>query len=506
MEYVAYSLAGKLESGKKYNIKYKLVPHPYHGQQLIMIIMNAEQASDSVSNFTLTSDAKTHLKVFRDLPGTVEERLHLLTEKTKGIIGYDGINKLILTIDLAFHTVLNFNFRRISNIRGYLDTLIIGESRTGKSSTADALRKLYGLGTFTSLAGNSATIAGLIGGSSKSTNGTMQTRAGVIPQNHMGLIIFEEFGKSSKDILKELTDIRSSNEVRIARVSGTTVLPALVRMIALTNVKTTGNTIKSIASYPHGISIVTELINTAEDIARYDMILLLANKGNANIDPLWTPEEPFDPDDYRTRIRWVWSRKAEQIIISPELENYIVLQCNNLNQEYDCHIKLFGPEAWKKLTRLSIAIAGYLVSTDSTFENIIVKQEHIDYAVKFMKELYDNDTFKLAQYVANEKRYTTVDIEAIGSLQNIYNKYPGLILHLETTAYTTKNMLENTTGLDANELKNGLQLLTRAYFIKVEKTEIIPTERFRLTLAKIDRHTQIGRIGETSVTSPLEPN
>ena len=63
-----------------------------------------------------------------------------------------------------------------------------------------------------------------------SKNTCFQTRAGVIPQNHRGLIIFEEFGKSNTNILKELTDIRSSNEVRIARVSGTITMPTMVRM------------------------------------------------------------------------------------------------------------------------------------------------------------------------------------------------------------------------------------------------------------------------------------
>lgn len=506
MEYTAYSLAGKLESGKKYHITYKLIPHPYKGQQLIMIILSAEQAADSVANFSLDSTAKKNLKTFIDLPGTVEEKINLLAEKAKGVIGYDGINKLITAIDLAYHTVLSYNFGHSKKVRGYLDALIIGESRTGKSSTADALRKLYGLGTFTSLAGNSATIAGLIGGSSKSAGGTMQTRAGVIPQNHKGLIIFEEFGKCSKDILKELTDIRSSNEVRIARVTGTMTLPALVRMISLTNVKSNGSAIKSIASYPNGISVITELVNTAEDIARYDFILLLSDTGNMSIDPTWEPEQPLDTEAYKTRIRWIWSRTAEQIIIDKNLEKYIVVECNKLNERYNCHIKLFGPEAWKKVSRLAIAVAGYLVSTDSTYERIIVTKEHIDYAIKFLIDLYDNNTFKLAQYVENEKRYMTVDIEAIGSLQNIYNKYPGLVLQLENSANITKSMLENTTGLDSTELKNGLQLLTRAYFIKVDKTEIIPTERFRKTVNQIDRHTQIGRIGEKNVTIPVEPS
>ena len=133
---------------------------------------------------------------------------------------------------------------------------------------------------FTSLAGNSATVPGLIGGSNKTTNGS-QTRAGIIPQNHKGLIIFEEFGKSNANVIKELTDIRSSNEVRITRVSGTITLPALVRMITLTNVKNVNGSIKPIASYPNGFSILTELVDTAEDIARYDLIVILSEPREA---------------------------------------------------------------------------------------------------------------------------------------------------------------------------------------------------------------------------------
>lgn len=496
MEYTAYSIGNKLESGKKYLITYKLVPHPYKGQQLVMIIVNARQASDSISNFAITQSVVDNLKQIQALGTTVAERVDKLVEMNKAFVGYDGISSLIKTIDLSFNTPLRFNFGRSENIRAYLDTLIIGESRTGKSSTADALRNLYGLGTFTSLAGNSATIAGLVGGSSKTASGSMQTRAGVIPQNHMGLIIFEEFGKSSKDVLKELTDIRSSNEVRIARVTGTTTLPALVRMIALTNVKTTNNEIKSIASYPNGIAIVTELVNTAEDIARYDNILILADSGQKDINPLWEPEPPLAEQVYKDRIRWIWTRTADQIEISKELQKRIIEESNKLNNRYPSHIKLFGTEAWKKISRVAIAVAGYTVSTNETFDKIVVTDECIDYAVNYLISLYDNSTFKFKEYVAMELRYKITDDEAVAALQNIYNKYPSLVLQLEQQVEITRAMLESTTGLENQELRKGLQLLVKSYFIKVDNTTINPTERFRATLNKINKNTQIGRVGE----------
>lgn len=439
------------------------------------------------------------MKVFQDIGGSVSEKIDKLTEKVKGLLGYNGNNTLIQTMDLAYHTVLQFNFGTFKNVRGYLDTLIVGESRVGKSSTADALRSTYELGMFTSLAGNSATIPGLIGGSNKTAGGAYQTRAGIIPQNHRGLIIFEEFGKSNNNIITELTDIRSSNEVRITRVSGTISMPAMVRMITLTNVKTADGQIRSIASYPNGIAVITELVGTAEDIARYDLLVVLSDKGNTVIDPLWEPDTPLDKEVYQTRLRWVWSRTPEQVILSREVSLYIMEQTNILNVKYDSHIKIFGTEAWKKITRLAIAIAGYTVSTDETYTQIIVTKECVDYAIDFYTKLYDNPTFKLKEYVEHERRFSVIDDLGVASLQDIYNANPTLVLQLEQCATTSKNMLSAATGLNNDELNKMLTMLTRGLFIRFTNHEIIPTERFRLGMSKINRNTRVLRVGEYNV-------
>lgn len=495
MEYTAYSYGHRLEAGQKYEVTYKLVPHPYKGQQLIMLILDAKQANDSVSNFSVTDAVKVQLDLFRNLPGTVAERITLLTEKVKGLLGYNGNNTLIQAIDFSYHTVLQFHLGNFKDVRGYLDTIIVGESRVGKSSTANTLRKEYGLGVFTSLAGNSATIPGLIGGSNKTATG-FQTRAGVIPQNNRGLVIFEEFGKCKQDIVSELTDIRSSNEVRIARVSGTIALPAFVRMLALSNPKTTAGAIKSIASYPNGIAVITELVGTAEDIARYDLALVLSDRGCSQVDPFWEPEKPMPTEAYQARVRWVWSRATDQTIINREVGLYIIERANALNADFDCHIKIFGTEAWKKLARLAIAVAGYLVSTDDSYQNIIVTKEHVDYAEHFYRTIYDNDTFKLREYVLNEKMYSAIDDDGVAALQDMYTKYPSLILQLEKAAVCSKNMLSSASGLSPDDLNKALSRLTKALFIRYQGYDIVPTERFRIGMARINKNTVVQRVGE----------
>ena len=494
IEFVAYVIGKRLESGKKYCITYKLTPHPFKGQQLTMIILDATEAADSITDFHLTEDNKKMLDQVKNMEGNVHDKVETLSEMAKSYIGYDGYNKLIKAIDLSFHAALQFNFNGNTE-RGTLDTLIVTESRIGKSSTAEALQKLYSLGTFVSLAGGNATIAGIIGGSNK-VNGSFQTRAGLLPMNHRGLVIFEELAKCDKDLVKALTDTRSSGSVKITRVSGDLQLPALVRMITLSNVKSSSKNIQPIASYPNGITILVDLIGAPEDIARYDLMLVMGETGNRIIDPNWRPITPFEPEVYRTKIRWVWSRNPDQIIITRDVVEYIFKKCNELNSKYDSHIKIFGTEAWKKVARLATAIAGYVVSTDDTYEKIIVTTECVDEAVDYLISCYDNNTFKLKEYVDNERRYGDIDDDGIKLLQDIYNQSPMTIRQLSVLDKTNRMNLTSATGLDNDMYNKLMNRLVQGAFVKFDGYDIVPTERFRKGFGLIDKSGNIVRLGE----------
>ena len=498
IEFLAYSINKKLENGKKYKITYKLVPHPFDGQKLTMMILDTEEANDSVSNFQINDDVKRQLSQFQKFEGeSLNQAIHRHVEKVKGLVKYDANETLIQLIDLWFHTPLEFNMGNLKNQRAYLDTIIVGESRTGKSSISTALQEAYGLGTFVSLAGNSATIPGLVGGSSKA-GGSWQVRAGMIPQNHRGAIIFEELAKSKGDILKELTDIKSSNEVRITRVNGTLQLPALVRMLTLTNPKVGGGGMsKPISSYPNGISVIADLVGTAEDIARFDLIAVLGDKGNLTIDPFWTPQDPYPIEDLRTKLRWIWSRQPDQIMISPEVYRHLVDVSNSLNKEFESYIKIFGTETWKKLIRLSIAVAAYVCSTDDSFTNIIIDQEHINYARNLMVSLYDNETFRFKEYVAEELSYKQLDDASVSNLQDLFIQNPTVLLHLETSSETTRNNLQAISGLEPKEFTVYVNRLVANKFVRFMKHEIVPTEKFRKGMKQINRTIRVPRVGET---------
>lgn len=485
-EFTAYSINKRLENGKKYTVTYKIVPHPQDGQRLIMVIKDVEESDEFIDNFKITPEVKESLNKFRVQNGfTFEEKFNDTIERVKGIVDANYNNLLLMVIDLWFHSALQIQVGK-NIIRGYLDTLLVGESRIGKSSTVTALQEMYQLTKTVSLAGTSATIAGLIGGSNK-VGGSFQTRAGIIPQNNKGGIVFEELVKCNANIIKELTEIRSSNLVRITRVSGALELPAYVRMLTLTNSKTTNGVPKPISQYPNGIEILTDIVGTPEDIARYDLIAIFGFNANTEIDPFYTPPTPYAQIDYQTRIRWIWSRTPEQIVVSRQIYTYLINKCNELNKEFDCFIKIFGIEAWKKVIRLATAIAGYMVSTDPTYQKIIVETEHIDKAIEIMRNLYDNPTFKLKEFVKEEKRFREFTQKDIDNLQLLYQKNNPVINLLSNASATTRTNLFSVSGLDITNFNRLIGELSVNNFIRMSAYEIIPTEKFFNTFKQINK-------------------
>lgn len=490
-EFTAYSLSFKLEPGKKYLITYRLIPHPQDGQKLVMVIQDVEESDDFLNNFKITPEVINSLSKFQVKPmQNLKEKFNNTVQRVKGLINADYDDLLITVIDLWYHSVQKFNIGKFKNIRGMIDALVVTESRMGKSTTVAALKQTYNLGKIQSLAGNSATIAGLIGGSNKVAGG-YQTKAGLIPQNHKGAIVFEELQKNMNGFVKELTDIRTSQIVRISRVNGHIELPAEVRMLSLSNPKAVNGVTRPIVSYPNGVEVLIDLIGNAEDIARYDMIALFGYASDKPIDPFFEPLEAYSDEDYQTRIRWGWSRAPDQIIISKDIYTYVTQKANEINKTFDSYIKIFGIEAWQKIMRLALSIAVYVVSTDETYENLIVKTPHIDLAIEILLALYDNPVFKFREFVEEERKLKEIDEVGIKILQDIYKRTPLLLNALEKFGENSRQNLITMSGMQNEDFSKIMHLLSNEMFIRITGFSISPTERFRKGMAKIDKTIKV---------------
>lgn len=486
-----YSVGESLASGEKARIFYKAVPHPLQDQRVVGIIIRKEESDIDLKNFKVTDEVKESLRVFQT--DNVKEKMKENAERIKAVAGVEILPQIAWTVDLFFNTPLDFYWHDRKE-RAYLDVMLIGESRTGKSQTAKSLLELYDLGIITSLKG--ATKAGIIGGSDQ-TAGGYKTKLGVLPRNHRGAVVMEEFSGAPRDLISSLTDIRSSNMVRIDRVNGTTVAPAKVRMLTISNQRkgSHGETIP-LRQQSSGVEVVVDLVGAAEDIGRYDFFILI-DKPDEYTDPNERPKlEAFPIESYRNRIRWIWSRKPEQINIPDDVKELIVHQANRLNKLYDCHINFFGPEAWKKLTRVAIAVAGMCVSTED-FETLDVKPDHVEWAKNFLIACYDNELFNLKGYVDNERKYTTCPKTSVNVLQGLYNQHKTLIIQMSRGTEFSQRQLQALSGLDNKDFNKVMNTFAECYFIRYTRTgdRVIPTERFRQAFKQINNNEYLRKVG-----------
>lgn len=492
-ELTVYSIKQSLSSGAKVRLFYKSVPHPLQEQRIVGLVTRFEDSDIAISNFKVTDDVIESLKVFQT--DNVAAKMKENAERTKAIAGVETLPQLAWATDLFYHTPLEFMWGDRTE-RAYLDIMIIGESRTGKSQTAKKLMDLYELGIFTSL--KTTTKAGLIGGSDQ-TAGGFKTKLGVLPRNHKGAVIMEEFSGASKDLISSLTDIRSSNMVRIDRVNGTTVAPAMVRMMSISNQRKSsqGETIP-LRQQSSGVEVVTNLIGAAEDIGRYDFFMLI-DKPDDYISPNEKAEmESYPKESYLNRVRWAWSRSKEQINISDEVKDLIVSQSTRLNKTFDSHINFFGSETWKKLTRLAIATAAMCVSTDENFETIVVEENHVIWAKNFLVACYDNDLFNLRSYVDNERKYSTCPEQSIVALQGMYRTNKNLIVEMSRGTEFSQRQLQALAGLENKDFNRVISTFAECYFIRYSRTgeRIVPTERFRKAYKHVSKSDYMKRVGQ----------
>lgn len=414
-----------------------------------------------LSNSNITDDLLT----IKHVEGTVKERVESRARKVQGLVGYEAPLKMIIIQDLCFNSVRAFNLLNGVGVKGYLDTLIIGESRVGKSDVANHLRDTYELGEFVSLAGSSATLPGIVGGSCRDALGKMSTKAGVIPRNDGSIIVFEELSKAPDDILRSLTDVRSSGKARITRVSGAIEMPASCRMCTLSNAKPCedGST-RPLDNYASGVDVVQELIGTAEDIARYDICCLVGNP--ARINPSFNADEPYEAHILQNAIRFVWSLTPEQI----EFVDGADVLIQNLNDEFNkqnpIDIKLFGPEGWKKLGRISCAVAGYIMSTDEHFTKLLVTPEIVEYAYELMKSCYYSGLFKLEEYTSVFMSHHVATKKDLDIMQDVYTVHPDALELLNKMRKMASPQLNTILAGDDKENRLVISKLMSRFLIE----------------------------------------
>jgi len=459
--------------GNIYDIRYRLFPHPRDGQKIIAIaedIKETEYTFDYNNNDYLESLNK--FKVSTDIDSKVEE---LYQSARCHIAPY--LNKdLWFLMDLVFNSPLDITYKNV--IRGALDVFVLGDTRTGKSETSRALKGLYDFGEVVPL--KTATVASLIGGTDDKLK---KTKLGILPRFHKELVVLEEFSGAPVEFIKTLTEIRSSSMVKIYRVAGDIQAPCKLRMITISNPISEYGNMMTLSSFPNGIEPLNELIRSPEDIARYDAFFLLPR-----VESLTNPfssqvntEYRIDETHYHHKSRWIKSLNEDNVIINNDLGKYIFEKSVELNEMFECSFSLFGSETDKKVARMSAALACMLCNTDD-YKNVKVEKEHVDYVVRFLKNIY-----RLKEFATEEKSYNVVVEEDKAQLERYYPNNVTFIDFLANTSKVNRNELMTVSGLNKDDFSKIFNFLVARKFVKLAKDMVVPTLKFRNTYRMMNK-------------------
>lgn len=379
-------------------------PHP-KDQRLTFQAWECEETQTSLDRFTMNPELLQGLSVFHPAEGQrpLDKLGDIARDLAANVTRIYGRRDMHIAYDLVWHSVLNFKFRGSPIGRGWLELLVMGDTRTGKSEAAERLRRHYGAGVLTSCEG--ATLAGLVGGAQQIGNRWVITW-GTIPQQDRRLVVLDEAsGLKDKNILENMSEVRSSGRAKIVKVVSQET-NARTRLIWISN-PVDGRRINEM---PRGaIDAVEDLIKNPEDIARFDMAMVAAGDDvkSGIINAARPPKVPhvYTHDLCAALVLWAWSRTPEQVVWARGAERLCLMLAEKMGQTYVPDPPLVQAEnARVKLARMAVAVAARLFSHDGTGERVLVTREHVRAGRALLTRLYRQPSFGYEDHSRKELR------------------------------------------------------------------------------------------------------
>ncbi len=413
-----YFVGDAITTNRAYKFEGIPCPHP-KDQSLTHLLYKSVAANDEVETFELDDNLRRALRIFRPRNLNVLSHLHTLADwQSRNITKIIQRPDLHIAVDLAYHSVGEFDFNGEHVHRGMLDILLFGDTRCGKGYVAEKLRAYYKLGEVAS--GENCSFAGLVGGAQQINNRWLITW-GLIPLNHNRLVVIDEASSLSHEDISKLSRVRSEGIAEITKIAFEKTR-ANTRLIWMANPRDG----RSIMSYNSGAQAIKEFVGANEDIARFDYAVTVAtNEVDGEVINAISTGETTDADAYpadlcRSLILWAWSRKREQVVFRDSAVKLIIDRSIEFGKTYSGTIPLVQSENIRiKLAKISAAVAARVFSTDESFERLIVEDAHVECAVLFLRTAYSKLSMQYDIY--SERALAHSSIKDVAKVREIFD-------------------------------------------------------------------------------------
>ena len=443
---VHYVGTDSLLTNQSYKLTGVSVPSP-KDQSACWVCYKSETEREKLSDFLVTDLVKADLCNFqansphRAIPLPSESDLNNLDAKYwkhaelvalrtkdaevyadyRAVTSTIGRDLLFEAVDYVYLSVLSFAFRGTKLRRGHVNAAIVGDTRTAKSETVDTLRDHFTAGH--KVDGANLSFAGLVGGVQK-IGPKWAVTWGTLPLNNKGLVILDEMHKlSDPTLMGQLSETISSGVIKITKMASEET-QAQCRLLMVANPKDE----LSLDYYQYGCMAIAPIVNNRpEDVARLTFAMCCSSREV-------TPKEieafkmikkevkRFTSALCHTRVIWSWSRKCDDIEITPEAEVMISIIAEHQTSKYHESIPLVTPaEQSIKIAQLAVACAVKFVSTDMNFRKVIVRPQHVLHVHQFLHRIYNSDAMSYGDYGKMMRSLDTVSSENLKYVAQLMN-------------------------------------------------------------------------------------
>lgn len=372
------------------------VPDPKSGK-LRFVAWQNERVEMDIDKFVMTPEIYGKLSKFRvsDDQTPLQKCLEIASDMAENVTHIYGRDLLHVAYDLVWHSVQSFKVFDFTVEKGWLEMMVVGDTRTGKSEIANRLIRHYNSGQLLSCEGMS--FAGIVGGVQQ-IDGRWHMTWGAVPMNDRRLVVLDEVsGMADKNVIEQMSSIRSSGIAQITKIQSEQT-SARTRLIWISN-PADGSDLSSKSE--GGMAALRSVVQNNEDIARFDLVTAAARGDvddsviNSNFSEAGNPA--YGSEESELLVKWAWSLKRADVIVSEVAAKMVIKAAQDLGSRYVADPPLIQSENVRfKVLRIAAALAARTFSANSKGK-LLVRGEHIKDAVKFLDMIYEQESMGYAR-------------------------------------------------------------------------------------------------------------
>ncbi|MBM4274995.1 MAG: hypothetical protein FJ134_11130, partial [Deltaproteobacteria bacterium] len=360
-----YVLGGDLVEIGKYKATGRIVGS-YRDQQPVLLVDTLVPQDEDYQCFDLDA-ARPRLKKLQAMD--VDE---IALDLSYHVTRIYKRQELHLGVLLVLCSPLWINFPGEGRIRGWLSSIIVGDTGTGKTSISQGIFEFARAGDRVS--GLTASRTGITYGLDHDERKGWRVKAGALLKMSRQALIVDEAQDLPQHELKTMAEGLDTGLIKIDRIQHKT-FESTTRTIFSCNPRDPKqfSNQRKMEDFRHGCQALEGLFPDMM-LRRVDLFLFATSGDIENKEEIFNPPQDLDPpkvtaEDLRALIFFAWNLKEDQVVISPEVGQEIRHRSLKLSRVFGCDKPpIVYPEDFRKtLARLAAAYAVLDLSTNEDF-------------------------------------------------------------------------------------------------------------------------------------------